>query len=183
MALISLKKKHLKSVAEYINDFLCQQDSSFQYLTWYLMALDIIECKLFVEPPQPQKRVLPKYQCTISFVNKGLDFINFQSILHSDDVLNNCPLKIDNSEIPMIVYSLCKPVRSKVFNYHDFVSNLHLNEFVNDSNSIECHCKDFDSSFINNDHGHILTGDLRIISNDKLRKLLFKGPKHRERIC
>ena len=28
--------------------------------------------------------------------------------------------------------------------------------------------------------GHVLTGDLRIVSNPKLRKLLKKGPKFRE---
>ena len=29
-------------------------------------------------------------------------------------------------------------------------------------------------------HGHIVTGDLRIVTNGKLRKLLTKGPKYRE---
>ena len=30
------------------------------------------------------------------------------------------------------------------------------------------------------DHGHIITGDLRIVSNSALRKLLSKGPNYRE---
>ena len=29
-------------------------------------------------------------------------------------------------------------------------------------------------------HGHIITGDLRIVKNRKLRRLLSKGPKYRE---
>ena len=29
-------------------------------------------------------------------------------------------------------------------------------------------------------HGHVITGDLRLIKNDKLRKLLTKGPNFRE---
>ena len=35
-------------------------------------------------------------------------------------------------------------------------------------------------SFIDADHGHIITGDLRIVENNRLRKLLAKGPKYRE---
>ena len=41
-----------------------------------------------------------------------------------------------------------------------------------------CHCNG--SPYVNDDHGHIVTGDLRIIKNGKLRKLFIKGPKYRE---
>ena len=41
-----------------------------------------------------------------------------------------------------------------------------------------CSCKN--SNFINQHHGHILTGDLRVIKNDKLRKMVSKGPNYRE---
>ncbi len=36
------------------------------------------------------------------------------------------------------------------------------------------------SSFCDPHHGHVVTGDLRIINNRKLRSLLCKGPKYRE---
>ena len=36
------------------------------------------------------------------------------------------------------------------------------------------------SKFCNEPHGHIITGDLRIVKNRKLKKLLSKGPKYRE---
>ena len=39
-------------------------------------------------------------------------------------------------------------------------------------------CKN--SNFTNQHHGHILTGDLRIIENDKLRKVISKGPNYKE---
>ena len=175
-----MKKIHLKCVAEYISDFLLQQDSSFNYLVWYSMVLDIIESKLFIEPNQPKKRTIPKYRCHLKFVNKTLDFINLPSILRNPEVLNNCPLNITPSDIPMVVYSLEQPVRSKIFNYHQFVKDLDLNEFVKDPNSINCSCSHFDSAFTNNDHGHIITGDLRIVQNNELRKLYTKGPKFRE---
>ena len=175
-----MEKIHLKSIADHINDFIAQQDTSFRFLTWYLIALDIIKSKLFVEPSLPSKRHVPKYRCNISFVNKALDFINLPKILCSEMVVNNCPLQLEMSDIPMVVYSLSEPIRSKIFNYHEFVNNLDLHNFVSDNNSVVCCCNDFDPSFTNKDHGHIITGDLNIINNNKLRKLISKGPKYRE---
>ena len=39
-----------------------------------------------------------------------------------------------------------------------------------------------DSEFCDPHHGHIVTGDLRVVSNTKLRKLLSKGPNYRESV-
>ena len=36
------------------------------------------------------------------------------------------------------------------------------------------------SGFIEKDHRYIVTGDLRIVENNKLRKLFTKGAKYRE---
>ena len=41
-----------------------------------------------------------------------------------------------------------------------------------------CNCTT--SPFTDPNHGHIVTGDIRIVQNSKLRKLLCKGPKCRE---
>ena len=41
-----------------------------------------------------------------------------------------------------------------------------------------CNCKT--SPFTNPNHGHIVGGDIRIVQNNKLRKLLCKGPEYRE---
>ena len=45
-------------------------------------------------------------------------------------------------------------------------------------NNLPCSCTP--SSFTDPNHGHIVTGDLRIVQNNTLRKLLCKGPKYRE---
>ena len=41
-----------------------------------------------------------------------------------------------------------------------------------------CQCKK--SKFCYEPHGHVITGDLRVIENAKLRELVAKGPKYRE---
>ena len=45
-------------------------------------------------------------------------------------------------------------------------------------NNLPCNCTT--SPFTDANHGHILSGDIRIVQSNKLRKLLCKGPKYRE---
>ena len=45
-------------------------------------------------------------------------------------------------------------------------------------NNLSCNCTT--SPFTDTNHGHIVSGDIRIVQNNKLRKLLCKGPKYRE---
>ena len=46
---------------------------------------------------------------------------------------------------------------------------------IDDLSPYPCFC--YGSSFVNKDHGHIVTGDLRIVKNNELRKIFVKGPK------
>mgnify|MGYP001792462320 CR=1 FL=1 len=170
----SKTKKVLKTFVTAINDFLERQTDNFPFLSWYLAALDIIECKLYKkEPPKPKKQV-PKSILKVLFQNKGLDFINFQKIINMDDVISNLPKKMKDLN-PVIIHTLKPSIRSKVFNYKDFTNSIDVFDNVA---SYPCNCEG--SSFVNKDHGHIVTGDLRIVQNGKLRKLLIKGPKYRE---
>ena len=73
------------------------------------------------------------------------------------------------------------PIRNKILNYQETVSS--LNVMVDDyvsfvQNLPTCDC--MNSEFCDSHHKHIVSGDLRIISNPKLRKLLSKGPNYRE---
>ena len=45
-------------------------------------------------------------------------------------------------------------------------------------NNLPCNCTTL--PFTDANHGHIVSGDIRIVQNSKLRKLLCKGPKYRE---
>ena len=58
------------------------------------------------------------------------------------------------------------------------------NIIVNDNASVtipQCDCQS--STFCDNDLGHIVTGKLNFVENNKLRKLLSKGPNYREPRC
>ena len=49
-----------------------------------------------------------------------------------------------------------------------------------DSLDIACPCNQYDSKYINNPYGHILTGNLEIIENNQLRMLLNIGLNYRD---
>ena len=73
------------------------------------------------------------------------------------------------------------PIRSKILNYKETVSSLKVCvdedvSFVENLPSCDC----INSEFCDPHHKHIVSGDLRVISNLKLRKLISKGPNYRE---
>ena len=80
----------------------------------------------------------------------------------------------------MVVYNLNPSIRLTLFNYKQFVLHLNTDEFLKNPNSIKYCCNKYDNSFINNHYGLILTGNLNIVNNERLRQLISKDPKFRE---
>ena len=62
------------------------------------------------------------------------------------------------------------------FNFAPALSSLNVSEYL--SNLQTCQCKE--SKFCYEPPGHVITGDLRVIENARLRELVAKGPKYRE---
>ena len=75
-----------------------------------------------------------------------------------------------------VSYEYTSTVASKLFNYASALSNLNVPEYL--SNPQTCQCNE--SKFCYEPHGHVITGDLRVIENAKLRELVAKRPKYRE---
>ena len=70
-----------------------------------------------------------------------------------------------------------------MFNYNDILLNINIDgnqcPNIDDFCAVSsCGCES--STFRYEPHGHVITGDLRIIKNKKLRRLLEKGPKYME---
>ena len=72
------------------------------------------------------------------------------------------------------------PIRSKILNYKQTVNSLNI---VGDDSKYTVEnlpaCTCIESHICDSHHKHILTGDLRIIKNSKLRKFLSKVPNYR----
>ena len=140
-----------------------------------------LDTKLLKDIPILPKKEAPENVCTIKFVNKGMEHIYLSAIMNLPDVLQSLPESLqDETKQPKIVMKLDSPIRYKFMNYEETVRSIKL---VNDedvsltinsetNNPFPCSCSE--SIFCDPHHGHIVTGDLRIVENAKLRKLLSK---------
>ena len=93
----------------------------------------------------------------IPFINKGIDFIDLPSIFQDKSVIQSIPTYFQNSEPPIICYKYNKPIRNTIFNFNKLVSDLDIHAPAE----------------------HIVTGNLKIISDSRIRKIVSKGPKYR----
>ena len=88
----------------------------------------------------------------------------------------------ENDEIPSVAMKVDSPIRNKILNYRQTVSTLNIEidedgAFLSEQLSCECSI----SPFCDPHHKHIVTGDLRVIEHNKLRKLFSKGLNYREK--
>ena len=109
----------------------------------------------------------------IPFINKGIELIYLPSIFQERDVTSSIPIYFQNSEPPIICYKYNKPIRNTIFNFNILVSDLDIHANTPES----CDCKD--SKFIYPSAGHIMTGNLKIISDSRIRYIVSKSPKYR----
>ena len=86
------------------------------------------------------------------------------------------PTYFKGKEPPIISYTYTKTIASKIFNFSSTRSDLDYHQFHNNHSQYECNT----SSHLCQPYGHVITGDLSIIPNSKLRDLIAKGPKYRE---
>ena len=177
----SCKKKLLKEIAYNI-----LERENFVYIEsreqWYHYILDVIETRLWKNVTPPEKTSYRQNPCIIHFVNKGLNKLGLSKIFRSEDVVNSLPTDLQGEkDIPFPSYKLDAPIRSKILNYKDAVNSLKIDidEDVSVVHNLpSCDCSS--SSFCDPHHQHIVTGDLRIIENAKLKRLFSKGPNFRE---
>ena len=70
-----------------------------------------------IDPKTNHKRHFIK----ISFINKGIDFIDLSSIFQDKSVTSSIPDYFQNSEPPIICYRYNKPIRNILFNFNKLV--------------------------------------------------------------
>ena len=112
----------------------------------------------------------------LDFINKGIDAVNLPSILRSKSVTETVPAYFKEKEPPIISYTYTKTIASKIFNFSSTLLDLDYHQFHNNPSPCECNT----SSHLYQPYGHVITGDLSIIPNSKLRDMIAKGPKYRE---
>ena len=109
----------------------------------------------------------------IPLINKGIGFIDLPSIFRDNTVESSIPDYFKNKEPPIICYKYNKPIRSIIFNFNKLVANLDIDTKTPDS----LDCKN--SKFCYEPAGHIITANLKIISDSRIRSIISKGTKYR----
>ena len=112
----------------------------------------------------------------LDFINKGIDAVNLSSILRSKSVTETVPTYFKEKEPPIISYAYTKAIGSKILKFSSTLLDLDYHQFHNNPSPCECST----SSHLYQPNGHVITGNLSIIPNSKLRDLIAKGPKYRE---
>ena len=85
------------------------------------------------------------------------------------------PTFLSTTDPPTVSYSYTNTISGKVFNFRKAVKHL---DFSVGTNDMSCNCSTSPYNYA--PLGHIVTGNLKIIKNRKLRQLLLKGPSYRE---
>ena len=178
ISLSNMKKANMRTTHQLLNDLLSLDHSFLIYEQYFLQCLDIIESKLYKPKPVKPKRKPPDNVCNIFFDNKGIEFINLARILRDPEITSLMPNTAVKFSTPMVTYKLGLPISCKIFNFNKFVNSLDLDDFINNPTSLPCDCHDF--PFADEHHKHIVTGDLRLVTNNALRKIFNKGPKYRD---
>ena len=80
------------------------------------------------------------------------------------------------SSFQEISYQYTNAVASELSNFSSTLSNLDITNYL--SNPQHCQCNT--SKFCYEPHGHVITGDLMLMENVKLRELVAKEQKYRE---
>ena len=146
---------------------------------WYDLMINIFFTKIYKDEEKVNSKKAPKYILPIYFHNKGLEMIKLNKILRNQNITSKLPDKLSTEDPPSIVYSLSPTIRNKIFNYKETIDDIDINDKLTYGAGFpECDCRN--SEFVDPDHGHIVTGDLRFIKNQHLRKLVSKGPNYRE---
>ena len=173
-----MKKSYLKFTNELLSTKLCDSSTDFIFSIYYHQAIDLIESKIYKSLAPKSKKKPPQNVCSIFFENRGVEFIIIAPILRDPDTVKSLPSSSVKFPMPMVTNKLTPPISSKFFNFNKFVNNLDLDLLLANPDSLPCKCNS--SPFADRHHKHIVTGHLRIMRNNVLKKLFIKGPKYRE---
>ena len=104
-----------------------------------------------------------------------MGMINVNKIINDRNIKKNLPSQFNKTEQISTVYTLTKAIRSKTFNLKEFIRALNTIDILDNMNNLPCSYTT--SPVTDPNHGHVVTGDICIAQNNKLRKLLRKSPK------
>ena len=103
-----------------------------------------------------------------------MEFIDLHSIFKDNLVhlISSIPNYFNNSET-IICYKYNKLTRSTVFNFNKIVTDIDIDSIT--PASLDCQ----NSNYLYPSAGHVITGNLNVIPDARVRNIISKGPKYR----
>ena len=136
---------------------------------------EIINFKLHVDRNNTGNNKPNDVKCMITFENNAIELCSFRSVF--DDCKMYWPLNTHNYKTsyhsPSPIYKYKEPISKLLFNYNYTIRNYKHEDY----HKLPCSCQLYSDNYKVN--GHVVTGDLSLISNDRVRDLFEKGPKYR----
>ena len=120
------------------------------------------------------KRPDPKITVIAQYVNHGLGTVLFDNLFHHRELITHLP---DVREIGVrIAYKREIPFGRTICNHTTVLKALTMDKVAE---HIRRPCDCADSPYIYTAHGHVITGDLSIVRDSRLRTLMGYGSKYR----
>ena len=110
----------------------------------------------------------------VQYSNHWIEIINLNGMINSPELIETIP-RDAQKKLPTVVMKLKPTVRGRIFNYKEVVADYTMGQ----EEDMECECDN--SRFKDEHHGHVITGNLEIVNDRRLRDLMRKGPNYREK--
>lgn len=169
--LYQLYRAQNRSTLMYTKKILFASDYEDKIRLIYLGFLNETTCKRKLNQVPSKKK---KY-VTINYVNRFSETLNPAAIFNSKKVLA-CLSDVHSKYRFVITWKCSGPIRNMLCNYNRFLRGLTNDEIFKIVNS-PCECSN--SPFKYEPVGHIVTGDLDIVKDKRIRELFQKGAKYR----
>ena len=140
-------------------------------MTFIISAFIQNACKVQHRRDEDRESIVIPFNC------RNIDLINIPSILNDKKVCQLLPDAVKDNYPPKIFFKLNNPIALRLCNYSKFLNRLNM-DGVNDIMHGQCVCSKF-PSFIYAPFGHVLTGSVEIIQDNRLKELLQYGTKYR----
>ena len=164
--LCSLSLKNLVSLSEVADTVILRSDPLYN-VARFINKYSFHKLRPHIDEHSNHKRSFLK----LLFSNKAMDLLNLPSIFNHKNVVSQIPDYFENKEPPMICYKYNKPIRGMIFNYNKTTRD--------DAHNLITSCECNQSEFCYKPAGHIVTGNLDVLTSRELRDLCKKGPKYR----
>ena len=113
----------------------------------------------------------------VPFWCKFIDRLDLHSIFRDSSVEALLPPALKDFLPLKLYYKYNSPIGRKLFNYGSFLKDLNTSQ-MQEIIKGDCYCST--SPYLYPPHGHVITGDLNIIPDKRLRDLMAFGAKYRE---